>query len=56
MAGGTRQASRSGPAAVAIGNDGDVKARSLGDSRLRGENLLYGQVLHEHALSPPRRK
>jgi hypothetical protein len=56
MAGRTRQSTRSGPPAIAIRNDGDVKTRSLGDGRLRGENLLYGQLLHEHALSPPRRK
>src|SRR5258708_28832040 len=36
VAGGTRKPTRSGPAAVAIGNDSDMKPRVRGASELRG--------------------
>src|SRR6266478_10191268 len=56
MAGGTRQTPRSGPAAVAIRNDGHVEPRNLVNGRLRDRNLTYCLVMHEHVLSPPRNK
>ena len=56
MAGGTRQAPRSRPAAIAVRDDRDVEPRSRGDGRLGRGNLPYRQMMHELVLSPPRRK
>src|SRR5216684_7087479 len=55
MTGGTRQTPRSGPAAVAVRDDGYVQPWRLVYGRLRDGNLTYCLLMmHEHVLSPPR--
>ncbi len=57
MTGGSRQTSRGGPTPIAVRNDGYVEPRSRGNGRLDRGNLPYSQrMMHEHILSPPRRK
>jgi hypothetical protein len=55
MARRARQSARSSPAAVPIGDNGDVEAPSLTYGWLYGKNLSNVQLLHGHVLSPPRR-
>src|SRR5260370_8347975 len=51
MTGGARQASRNGPAAIAVRDDCYVEPGSLGDGRLRRGNLPYCHMMHQLVLS-----
>src|SRR5260370_32507869 len=52
VTGGARQTARSGPATIAVADDGNVEPLRLG-GRLRRGNLRHRLVMPEHALSPP---
>jgi hypothetical protein len=56
MACGPREISRNSPAAVAVGNDGDMEALGRVRRGVRREDLPQDNGLHGHALSPPVRK